>query len=835
MLQFFLGSDQASLGKNRFPYQFKKYKSLLFIVVSLFLNHSIFAQSSGIYGTVKTELGENMPYTNVVILGQAVGTSTNYDGEYSLKLKPGTYKVSFQFIGYKSEVREISLKANKRIKLNPILSVEKVFLNAVEVSAKAENPAYEIIRNVQDKRQDHLNEHENISYKIYTKLFGKSETNGGSSIGLFGTSLTPHKGVFYLSESVNEVYQYDIANQTEKLEASLVLGDTSTVTENNTFFINLYQNRPFKIQNPLVTNRIISPIAEDAFGFYDYDYLGTFEESGESIHKIRIIPKMKGSTTFEGEIYIIDGSWRLLKSHLYLKTTLGDQEVNTQYIKDTEAETYLPFSSTIFIDKKSEKTEIYYYNIFYDYAFDKEAPDQSKSLNKVISSQGTKKDAQWWKETRPIALTEDEKSAYGRIKVMKKDVFKFDKTENDSLLYDIQGEQKDTFFQKYQKTMNSKKIGLKENLSMDLSFFTFNTVEGAVIKPHLRYNSEFKNNHKYSINTELRYGFASNSFFYKGGFEYELNPQNISRISISGGSTVDEILGNTSISNFWNAYYSLFFKENFLKLYQSDFIGIHWKREIVNGLDIAIESSFNQRSPLQNNSDYNWYDEEEEGALEYSPNQAYIQGEYQNFSANDLWKSDLTVSYQHNRKYDLINGRKIALSSKYPVLTVGYEVGTLDTEYSRFWGNISDLANLNAVGFSKISLSYGQYLNSNNLTPIDLFHFMGNRIPFNQSQKQYGLAFQLMNYYQFSVSGYFLGANLEHDFDGAILGRFPLLKKIGLKSYFMANYLQSAESPKYSELGFGLTSTFIPIRLNYFFSFENERLMRNGIQFHINF
>lgn len=834
MLQFFIGSDQAQVRKKPLINSFKGILTGVFIVFLILLNYSLLAQTAEIYGKVKTESGDNMPYTNVVILGKAIGTSTNYDGEYSLKLNPGNYKISFQFIGYKSEVREISLSANEKIEINPTLSVEKVFLNAVEVSAKAENPAYEIIRNAQDKRKEYLNEHENLSYKIYTKLFGKSESDGGSSLIFFGTILTPHKGVFYLSESVNEVYQYDISNQTKKLEASKVLGDTSSLTENNTFFINLYENRPFRIETPIATNRIISPIAEDAFGFYDYDYLGTFEESGESVHKIKIIPKMKGSTTFEGEIYIIDGSWRLLKSHLYLKTSYGNQETNTQYIKDQEADTYLPFSSTVFIIKKSEKTEIYSYNIFYDYSFDKEAPNQSKSLNKVISSQGTKKDAQWWNETRPIELTEDEKSAYAKIKVMKKDVFKFKKTENDSLLYDLKEEQKDTFFQKYQKAMNSKKIDLKGNLSMDLSFFTFNTVEGALLKPHLRYSNQFKNDHKYSLNTELRYGFASNSFYYKGGFDYELNPKNMSKIGIAAGSTIAEISGNTSISNFWNAYFSLFAKQNFLKLYQKDFASLKWQREIVNGLDVSVASSFNKRYPLQNSTDYSWYNEEEE-PIDYTPNQAFIQGEYRDFSVNDLWESNLILSYHHNRKFDLINGRKVALSSKNPILKFGLDIGLMDTEYSRVWGNISDNIDLGSLGFSKLSLSYGQFLSSNNLTPIDLFHFMGNRLPFNQNQKQYGLAFQLMDYYQFSAPDYFGGANLEHDFDGAILGRIPLLKKIGLKSYFMANYLYTAESPRYSELGFGLTSSFFPMRINYFFGFENERFNRHGIQFHINF
>ncbi|WP_375578470.1 DUF5686 and carboxypeptidase regulatory-like domain-containing protein [Marivirga tractuosa] len=833
MHQFFIGSNQALVRKNPFRFPFKAISRGFIFLFLIVWNNSLFAQSAEIYGTVKSVSGENMPYTNVVVLGKALGTSTNYDGEYSLKLNPGNHKISFQFIGYKSEVREISIKANERLEINPTLSVEKVFLNAVEVSAKAENPAYEIIRNAQDKRKTYLNEHENISYKIYTKLFGKSESNSGNPVNFFGTMLTPRKGVFYLSESVNEVYQYDIQNQTETLLASLVLGDTSAVTKNNSLFINLYTNRPFAVGSQMAMNRIVSPIAGDAFGFYDYDYIGTFEEAGETVHKIKLIPKMKGSTTFTGEIYIIDGSWRILKSHLYLKSLLGDAEINIQYINDDAINTYFPFSSSFILNKGSEKTDIYYHNIFYDYKVDTKTPEENKLVNKVVSSEGVKKDEEWWSNTRPIELTTDESLAYQKIKVLKDDIFKFEKEENDSLLNELKRDEKLSPWQFYNKTMSTQKIELNDNLNLDLSVFTFNTIEGGVLKPHLHYKNEFKNNHRYAVNSELRYGFASNTFYYKGGFAYELNPKNISEIKIEGGSTVDQISGNTSIANIWNLTYSLENKLNYLKLYQKDFIAIKWKREILNGLDISLGGSYNSRSPLQNNSDYSWYSEEE--VRTYMPNQAFIQDEYRDFTSNELWESSLLLTYHHNRKFDLINGRKIPLGSKFPVFKIGLDVGRMDSEYTRIWGNISDSWDVGAIGFSKLSLTYGQYLNSNNLTPIDYFHFMGNETFIIQNQKQFGLAYQLLEYYQYSTSNYFTGANFEHDFDGAILGRIPLLKKIGLKSYVMANYLQTAESPRYYELGFGLTSSFLPIRLNYFAGYENENFVRQGIILHTAF
>ncbi|WP_340153223.1 DUF5686 and carboxypeptidase regulatory-like domain-containing protein [uncultured Marivirga sp.] len=828
MINFFIGWNQTVMRNNSSQFQFKTTFLVLTLLLLTFCNQSTLAQNGEIYGIVKSENDEPMPYTNVVILGQAIGTSTNYDGEYSLKLKPGDYKISFQFIGYKSEVRDISLNANDKTEINPVLSVEKVFLNAVEVSAKAENPAYEIIRNAQKSREKYLSENKNISYSIYTKLFGKAETNSDNMINFFGTMLTPKNGIFYLSESVNRVYQYEQDKKLQELKASLVLGDDLSASKNNPVFIDLYQNRPFSVGSQMAQIRIASPIATDAFSFYDYDFLGSFEEAGFTTHKIKLIPKGNDRNTFTGEIYIIDGSWRIYQSHIFLKSMAGDIEIRTQTIKNDETGTFLPFSSNLFLEKTGSNLEVYYHNVAYDYDFSATKPEQSEQLNKLIDKSDYSKPASWWESTRQVELTEEEQRAYQMDRATKGNSFELEKSDNDSLYQSlIAKEKKPNPLQFYRKAMAEGEWNLSEKLGLDVGIFTFNTVEGGVIKPSLTFQDQFKNEHKYSASASLRYGFASHDFYAKGAFSYELNPANISFIELEGGSYINQISGRPLITDYLNMLYTVFEKQNFQKLYRNDFISLEWRREIVNGLDITLGTSFNKRQPLENNSDFNWYDEEEE-AREFSPNQALIQGQYRSFEQNDLLKSSLLLSYQPKRKFDLVNGRKLPLSSKYPVFTIGLDVGVLDTEYSRFWGNMSDGWSLNSVGFSKISVSYGQYLTGSNLTPIDFFHFMGNQIFISQNQRQFGLAFQLLDYYQHSTSEYFVGANFEHDFDGAILGRVPLLKKIGLKSYFMANYLQTAESPRLLELGVGLTSSFLPIRLNYYFGYENERFLQHG-------
>lgn len=805
------------------------YKFLLFPLLMCF-SEILVAQSDNFYGLIKNTSGEAMPYANVIVLGKSTGTSTNFDGEYSLQLSPGSYRIGYQFVGYKSQIQEVSIKNEEKYRLDIVLEEEKLYLNTVVVKANAENPAYAIIRSAQKMRKTYLREHENISYESYTKLFGKASKTS-NSLNLFGTILSPEEGIFYLSESVSSFNKYNADEKSEKLEASLILGDSVGYSKNNSVFIELYENYPLAVRAGNVVNRIISPISTDAFAFYDFDFLGSIEEGNLLLHKIKIIPRSKGSNTFAGEIYIADKSWRLFKSNLVTNNPfLGNVEIITTYIQDDERETFLPFSMSFILQNESEDVDIYQHNLFYDYQFDVPIPDTGKQANYIVNDAGLQKSPEWWKNKRPIALTVDEQNAYN-LDIKKEENDQLKTTSSDSLI-STPNTVKVSPFRAFQKVLQTNQIPLSNLIALKFNFFTYNTVEGAVLKPHFVRQQELPNGKRLNTELVLRYGFASKNFYGKTGFTYELNPSKLARFRFEAGYYIEQISGNTSISDFINMGYSLEQRRNYQKLYGRDYLALKWGQELFNGFDLALESSYNNRQPLENNTDYSWNRKSER---EYMPNQPIIQGNFETFEKNNLWESRVIVNYQYNRAYDMIMGRKIALSSKFPVVSMGFDLGVWESDYSRYWFNISDVINMGPVGFSRISASYGQFLTSSNLTPIDYFHFMGNQTIFHQNEKEYGLAYQLLDYYNYSTADYFGGANFEHDFGNAIFGRVPLIKKLGLNTYVMGNYLQSGNTQAYSELGFGLSSTYLPFRFNYYFGFEGNDYSRHGFIMYTNF
>src|SRR5438105_995243 len=92
----------------------------LLVILVLFLPASIMAQV--LTGKVSSE-GEPLVGANVVVKGTPVGvsvvkgaisgTSTDANGAYTLKLKPGTYEVIFSILGHETKTLTVTLQENE--------------------------------------------------------------------------------------------------------------------------------------------------------------------------------------------------------------------------------------------------------------------------------------------------------------------------------------------------------------------------------------------------------------------------------------------------------------------------------------------------------------------------------------------------------------------------------------------------------------------------------------------------------------------------------------------------------------------------------------------------
>ena len=87
-----------------------------------------YAQQSIVKGTIIDEFGEPVPGASVVVAGTTTGTITDFDGNFSLNVKPGA-ELRISFVGY--ETQTVKAKDGMTIKL----SENSELLGEVEVVA----------------------------------------------------------------------------------------------------------------------------------------------------------------------------------------------------------------------------------------------------------------------------------------------------------------------------------------------------------------------------------------------------------------------------------------------------------------------------------------------------------------------------------------------------------------------------------------------------------------------------------------------------------------------------------------------------------------------------
>ncbi|WP_299672153.1 TonB-dependent receptor [uncultured Polaribacter sp.] len=102
-------------------------KKILFIAF-IALSQVLIAQDKGILKGVLTDKETNndpLPFANVFIKGTTIGTTTDFDGNYTINVPAGTHTVVFSFLGYKSVEKLFTMKAGETVIVNQLMSAEQ--------------------------------------------------------------------------------------------------------------------------------------------------------------------------------------------------------------------------------------------------------------------------------------------------------------------------------------------------------------------------------------------------------------------------------------------------------------------------------------------------------------------------------------------------------------------------------------------------------------------------------------------------------------------------------------------------------------------------------------
>ncbi|WP_370104832.1 DUF5686 and carboxypeptidase regulatory-like domain-containing protein, partial [Winogradskyella sp.] len=546
----------------------------------LFLTFSYFA-SAQVVGTITDAKGEPLPFVNILVENTYKGTTSNDDGYYELNVsEPKTYTIVYTYLGYKTVKKKVAIDKFPYT-INVSLEEESVSLGEVVIDSE-ENPANAIIRQAITKRKENLEKIQSFKADFYSRglirIKDAPEKILGQEVGDLGGGLdSTRSGIIYLSETISKIQFLRPDKLKEKITASKVSGN------DNGFSFNSALDVDFNFYNNTVEfgNEIISPIANNAFGYYRYKLEGVFyDERGNLINKINVIPKRENDPVFSGTIYIVEDQWTIYALELNItgvqaRIPVVDIITLKQSFSYSEAiDIWAVISQSIDFKYKflGIKGDGRYTAVYSNYEFNTGLSRQDFGRELVaFENEANKKDSLFWNTIRPVPLTVEERKDYIKkdsiqiVRESKPYLDSIDRANNKFKIRNILG-------YTYQNSHKDFRLGY------DIAGAShFNTVQGYTAKANVFFNKNYDEFKRYfRANANLEYGFSDKRLRATGSLSYKFNNTNRRFLTLSGGVSTQQFNPSNPITPLINSVSSLFFEDNHIKLYDRSFLQLDY-------------------------------------------------------------------------------------------------------------------------------------------------------------------------------------------------------------------------------------------------------------------
>ncbi len=784
----------------------KKLLSFFFIAFSFFA-------SAQIVGTITNTKNEPLPFVNIIIENTYKGTTSNDDGYYVLNLtEPKTYTIIYTYLGYKTVKKKVAIDTFP-YKIDLVLEEESVSLGEVVVSAE-NNPANAIMRQAIAKRKENLEKINTFKADFYSrgliKIKDAPEKILGQEVGDLGGGLdSTRSGIIYLSETISKIQFLRPDKLKEKITASKVSGNSSGFSFNNAIDVdyNFYNN------TVEFGNEIISPIANNAFSYYRYKLEGIFyDDRGNLINKVNVIPKRKNDPIFSGSIYIVEDQWTIYALELditgvqaripavdiiSLKQSFSYSETNDIWALISQS---LDFKYKFLGIKGDGRFTAVYSN----YEFN--APMTRKDFGRELvafEDQANKKDSLFWNKIRPVPLTIEERTDYTKkdsiqiIRESKPYLDSIDRVNNKFKLGSILG-------YSFQNSHKDYRLGF----DIPLLGVQFNTVQGYTAKANVFFTKNYDDFKRYfRANADLQYGFSDERLRTTGSLTYKFNNTNRRFLTLSGGVSAEQFNPSNSIAPIINSVSTLFFEDNYMKLYDKSFVQLNYSEELFNGFRLYSSLSYERRKALFNTTDQAWFPRADK---EYTSNNPLDETAYgiPSFETHNILKANVSARINFAQEYFSYPDSKFNVgNSTYPTLVLSYEKGfgatNRDYNFDQVKARLYQSFNIADKGRFRYNLRAGKFFNADDIAFMDYQHFNGNQTHVS-TEGNYTNVFNNLSYYAGSTNNAYLEAHTEHDFNGFLLGKVPLLNQLNFNLVVGAHLLATPDFKPYQEYTIGI-------------------------------
>jgi hypothetical protein len=808
------------------------------VILWMVIPTSLFAQTVTIKGRITdSNTGDGIPFVNVIFKGTTIGTTTDFDGMYTIKTSTPGDSLSVSYIGYHSRVKAVSKEPNQVINFQ--LEEEATALKEVVIYA-GENPAYEILRKVvrnknhNDKRKLSAYEYDtytkieidvdNISDKLREKKVMRKIAQVLDSVeriaGEDGKPILP----MFISESVSKFYyRTNPQLKHEKILKTKISGvgveDGTVITQvvGSSFQeYNFYQN-----WLNILGKDFVSPIADGWRLYYEYDLTDSVYVGDDYCYRLDFFPRSPQDLAFSGTAWITKNDYALKQ----IDVTVGKQaNLNfvdkikiQQELQKVEGGAWLPVKNRVMIDVgELSKTSAGMLAKFYtsNKNFQVNTPKETSFYKlPIITAEDARmnEEEEYWDELRHEPLTETEKNVYKMIDTLQN--IPVVKTYIDIIKIAVDG---------YYRAG-------KVDIGPYVSLFSYNTIEEVRLQSGFRTNIKFSD--KWILRGQLGYGFGDQKFKYLGSVERILSRdrwtvasfryrRDLGRVGVD-----DELLANNLVflaAQRWG---------NIRTGYYFDEARFNIQRELFKG--------FTQRLTFKH--------------LTFDPtfDFGYVPTESPGEIFSSFKTSEVIVESRFARDELFIqnDNERVSLgTSRWPVITARFTRGFKDFmgsdfDYSKVRLSILKRVRSGPLGTGYVNLS-GEYTIGTIPYPL-LSPHIGNQTPFYTTA-----AFNLMDYSEF-VSDRYAALQYQHHFEGFILNRIPLMKKLKWRLVGSANVIMGDMSEKnkamiaqgedyrpvgffdrnkpYVELGYGVENIFKFFRIDFVhrMSYIKDRDARN--------
>jgi hypothetical protein len=450
----------------------------------------------------------------------------------------------------------------------------------------------------------------------------------------------------------------------------------------------------------------------------------------------------------------------------------------------------------------------------------------------IIEKDAGKKDSAYWAAIRPIPLSETELRSL-RIKDSVKLTLAPVSTKTDSA--SANGRKKPTFFGTVKNIASghtwSDTLGFRfENGGLlKLNNLIFNTVDGFVYGFNFRIYKTWKKSGSLSIAPDLKWAFSREALMWRLNGQYRFPGVHQNQMFFRSGITSRDFNSGGGINTFMNSLTSLLIKRNYMKLYESRFITLGFRRELANGLYLDLSTGYEDRRLLSNNTSFSFI----KSTRVYSdniPDNPYLTAPVNplNILRNQRHANLMaTFIYTPRQKYVLRGTTKISRGSDFPTFTLGWKHGINEfagltpeiRHYDLIRFEASKTRNIGAFGEFRWRYRAGGFVNNKNITYFDFIHFNSQPLPLLLND--FEDAFRLPGFYELSTPEIFSEFHMKYTSPYLLLKLLPVLSNTLMRENLSLSFLWSRYHTAYTEIGYSLSEFFFLGEIGVYAGFDN--------------